>query len=245
MFEFLKRTMLALLVILAMAGSASAQSVSTFTKGLKVKGGLTVVSGAVALPSGVALSAGSLSTTGAISGGSTITAASGMTVTSGGLTVTAGGLTVSAGAVAVPSLSVTTPITNANIGNGAKRQILQFVANNGGSCADSTTYSALLIPGRAGVVKAIKFVSATPPVDGTDILLVKKGSSSGNTMLSAASVDATTMVANTVLSGTLTATSADLAVTATQPIYVAYTSGVQTTDAVGVGIQIEFEPDDY
>lgn len=170
---------------------------------------------------------------------------SGLTVSAGGATVTAGGLTVSAGAVSVPSLSVTTPITNASIGNGAKRQILQFVVNGGGTCADSTTYSCLLVPGRAGIVKAINFVAATPPVGGTDTLLVKKGSSSGNTMLNAASVDATTLAANTVAGGTLTSTAADLAVTAAQPIYVAYTAGVQTTDAVGMTIQVEFEPNDF
>lgn len=169
----------------------------------------------------------------------------GLTVVDSGLTVSAGGLTVSSGAVAVPSLTATTPIVNASIGNGAKRQILQFVVNGGGTCADSTTYSCLLVPGRAGIVKAVNFVAATPPVGGTDTLLVKKGSSSGNTMLDAASVDATGLSANTVLAGTLTGTAADLAVTATQPIYVAYSAGAQTTDAVGVTIQVEFEPNDF
>lgn len=162
----------------------------------------------------------------------------------GGLTVVDTGLTVSSGAITAPSISLTTPITNANVGNAAKRQLLQFVVNGGGTCADGTTYSALLIPGRAGVIKAVNFVAATPPVGGTNTLLAKKGSSSGNSLLSA-NKDATTLVANTVAAGTLTSTSADLAVTATQPIYVAYTAGTQSTDAVGVVIQVEFEPNDF
>jgi len=226
MFDLFKRTILLALIAFLAVGPVSAQPVftTTYENGIRVKGGLTVVDGAVALPS--------VSTSGSITAGN-------------GLTVTTGGLTVSAGAVSVPSITASTPIVNASIGNGAKRQILQFAVNGGASCADSTTYQCLLIPGRAGIVKAINFVAATPPVGGTDTLIVKKGSSAGNTMLSAASVDATTLVANTVLPGTLTATSADLAITATQPIYVSYVSGVQTTDAINMNIQIEFEPNDF
>lgn len=239
MFDLFKRTMLLALIAFLAVGPVSAQPVftTTFENGIRVKGGLTVVDGGTSISGVVALP-------GAVSVGS-LTSTSAVNVTSGGLIVTAGGLTVSAGAVSVPSITASTPIVNASIGNGAKRQILQFAVNGGASCADSTTYQCLLIPGRAGIVKAINFVAATPPVGGTDTLIVKKGSSAGNTMLSAASVDATTLVANTVLPGTLTATSADLAITATQPIYVSYVSGVQTTDAINMNIQIEFEPNDF
>lgn len=163
----------------------------------------------------------------------------------GGLTVVDGGLTVSAGAVSVPSITSSTPIVNASIGNGAKRQILQFAVNGGVALADSTTYASLLVPGRAGVVKAINFVATTPPVGGTSTLIVKKASSAGVTMLSTASVDPTTLVANTVLPATLSATAADLAVTATQGIYAQWATGVQTTDAIGGLIQVEFEPNDF
>lgn len=163
----------------------------------------------------------------------------------GGLTVVDGGLTVSAGAVSVPSITSSTPIVNASIGNGAKRQILQFAVNGGATLVDSTTYRSLLIPGRAGVVKAINFVATTPPVGGTNTIIVKKGSSAGNTMLSTASISPTTLVANTVLPGTLTATSADLAVTATEGVYTEWAAGVQTTDAIGGLIQVEFEPNDF
>lgn len=163
----------------------------------------------------------------------------------GGLTVVDGGLTVSAGAVSVPSITASTPIVNASIGNGAKRQILQFAVNGGVALADSTTYASLLVPGRAGVVKAINFVATTPPVGGTSTLIVKKASSAGVTMLSTASVDPTTLVANTVLPATLSATAADLAVTATEGVYTEWVTGVQTTDAIGGLIQVEFEPDDF
>lgn len=145
--------------------------------------------------------------------------------------------------------TITGGLTAANIQSGsAKRELLRWTfAQNIATqtCADSTVYSARLFPGRAGVVKAIFFGCKTAPTVGTDTLKVLKGSSSGNTMLSAATFDANTLVADTASAATLTSTTADLALTATQPIYVEYSAGSQTVDAVDLSVTIEYEPTDF
>lgn len=148
--------------------------------------------------------------------------------------------------------SITGGLTAANIQSGsAKRELLtwhfaQNVATQ--TAADGTTYSAILYPGRAGTVKAITFGCVTAPIGGTDTLKVKKGSSGGNTMLNAASLDATTLANNQATAATLTATGADLQVAATganSGIYVEYAAGTQTTDAVDISVTVEFEPNDF
>lgn len=146
------------------------------------------------------------------------------------------------------ALSLTVPLTNANIGNAAKRWVVPFSFNSGGTLADSTTYRAWVVPGRAGSVKRIVLIAGTPTVGGTNTFKVLKGSSSGTTMLSAASYDPVGLTANQASAMTLTATSADLAVTASganSGVYFEYAAGVQTTDAINVGGMVEFEADDY
>lgn len=130
----------------------------------------------------------------------------------------------------------------------AKRQLLRYhfapnVAT--GTVADGTTYRALLFPGRAGTVTRAGWGCITAPVGGTSTLKILKASSAGNTMLSTATVDPTTLTDNTFTPATLTATGADLAITATQGIYVELVAGTQTTDAVDVEAVIEFEPTDF
>lgn len=147
------------------------------------------------------------------------------------------------------AVTLTTPLTAANIQTGsAKRELLtyHFAPNVAtGTAADGTTYRALLFPCRAGTVTAAGWGCITAPIGGTSTLKILKASSSGNTMLSTATVDPTTLTNNTFTAATLTGTAADLGVTATQGIYVELVTGTQTTDAVDLSVTIEFEPTDF
>jgi hypothetical protein len=142
---------------------------------------------------------------------------------------------------------ITGGLTAANIQTGsAKRQVLVATLSPiTGAAADATVYRATLFPGRAGTVTRVTLGCQTAPSVGVDTIKVLKGSSSGNTMLNAATFDANTLVANTATNATLTSTSADLGVTATQPIYCEYSAGTQTVDAIGISAVIEFEPTDF
>ncbi len=147
------------------------------------------------------------------------------------------------------ALSLTVPLTAANIQTGsAKRELLtyHFAPNVAtGTAADGTTYRALLFPGRAGTITRAGWGCITAPVGGTSTLKILKASSSGNTMLSTATVDPTTLANNTYTAATLTATGADRGVTATQGVYVELVTGTQTTDAVDLSVTVEFEPTDF
>lgn len=190
-----------------------------------------------------------------VDGTSTVTGAttqSGNFGVTGNLTV--GGTSAFTGVAtftAVPVLPAST-VTAANIQTGsAKRQLLTYhFASNvaDGTAADSTTYRAVLFPGRAGIVKNISFGCVVAPTAGTDTLKVLKGSSGGNTMLNAATYDANTLTANQASVATLTATAADLGVSATganSGIYVEYAAGSQTIDAKDISVTIEYEPTDF
>lgn len=144
-------------------------------------------------------------------------------------------------------VTLQTPLTAANIASGsAKREVLRAsLSPNTGAAVDATTYKAMLFFGRAGIVKKITFGAIVPPAGGTCTLKALKATSSGNTMLSAATFDATTLVANTAATPTLTSTSADLAVTATQGIYLEYVGAQSVTDAQTVEAVVEFEPTDF
>lgn len=143
--------------------------------------------------------------------------------------------------------TITGGLTAANIQSGsAKRQVMRVsLSPNTGAAADSTVYKALVFPGRAGTVKAITFGCQVAPTVGTDTIKVLKATSAGNTMLNAATFDANTLVANTGAPATLTATGADLGLTATQGIYCEYSAGAQTVDAVDVSVTLEYEPTDF
>lgn len=124
-----------------------------------------------------------------------------------------------------------------------KRQSFRVALSpNTGAAVDSTVYKGMIFPGYAGVVKKITFGCQVAPSVGTDTIKVLKATSSGNTMLSAASFNANTLVAVTPSAGTLTSTAADLALTAAQGIYVEYSAGVQTVDAIDVSVTVEYEP---
>lgn len=178
---------------------------------------------------------------------SSTVATSGAQAVGGALSVT-GNATVGGTLGVTGALSLTVPLTNANIGNAAKRWVVPFSFNAGGALADSTTYRTWVVPGRAGSVKRIVLIAGTPTVGGTNTFKVLKGSSSGNTMLSAASYDPVGLTANQASAMTLTATSADLAVAASganSGVYLEYAAGSQSTDAINVGGAVEFEADDY
>ena len=125
----------------------------------------------------------------------------------------------------------------------ATRQVIKVALSpTTGAAVNSTVYRLLFFPGRAGTVTKVSFGAEVAPIGGTDTLKVLKGSSAGATMLSTATVDATTLVANTATAPALTATAANLAVTATQGIYVEYSQGTTTTAAQDVTVTLEFLP---
>ena len=150
------------------------------------------------------------------------------------------------GTTSLASVAVTTPIPGSSITNAAKRfRITVPLSPATGAAADSTVYRALIPVGRACTVTGVSFVAQVPPVGGTDTLKALKGGSSGNTMLNAASIDATALVANTTTNATLTATAADLAIPATTPIYLEYSQGSASTDATAVFGSVEVQVTDY
>lgn len=89
--------------------------------------------------------------------------------------------------------------------------------------ANSTWATHVELP-EGGTVTALALLTPTVYATGTHVFTVKKTSSAGNTMLSAASFDATTLVANTRSALTLTATAADLVVAANGLIHIAHVS---------------------
>jgi hypothetical protein len=183
-------------------------------------------------------------TSGSLSVGGNLTV-TGTTTNSGAVSNT-GNEAIGGNLTVTGTTTLTTTLTKANVRPNLKRQrVFTLLSPPTAAAVDSTVYRALIPFGRAGTVTGVSWVCQTAPTVGTDTLKVLKGSSAGNTMLSTATVDANGLVANTITNGTLTATGADLIVTATQPVYVEYSAGVQTVDAIGLGVCIEFEPDDY
>lgn len=127
--------------------------------------------------------------------------------------------------------------------NQAKKQAFTWSVNNGGTLADGTTYKTLFCPGRAGLVTKISAIAGTAPIGGTSTIKVQKGVG-GNTCLSAASVDPTSLADGVGAPLTLTSTAADITFTATNGFYLEWVTGTQTTDAATASITVEFEPDD-
>lgn len=143
--------------------------------------------------------------------------------------------------------TITGGLTAANIQTGsAKRQVLTAALSPvTGAAADTTVYRSQLFFGRAGTVTRITYGTAVDPVSGTNVIAVEKGSFTGNTMLSTATVSLNGTTANTGVTATLTATGADLGLTAAQPVCLEYNAGTQGTDAEQVFVTVEFEPTDF
>lgn len=141
--------------------------------------------------------------------------------------------------------TITGGLTAANIQTGsAKRQVIRAqLSPVTAAAADSTTYAGLVSFGRAGTVTRISFVCTVAPTVGVDTIEVLKNNTT--TMLNAATYDANSLTALTVATATLTATGADLALTATDVIRCKYNAGAQTADAQDVTAIIEFEPTDF
>lgn len=126
-----------------------------------------------------------------------------------------------------------------------QRMLIPHMFADGGTVADGTVYRGFLCPGFACTVKGISLIAAQPSVGGTNTFKALKGSSSGNTMLSAASYDPTGLTANQGALMSLTSTAADLQLAASgagSGIYLEYNAGTQTTDATQVGVLVEVEP---
>lgn len=138
----------------------------------------------------------------------------------------------------------TTPIKKANIAEACKRIPMQAVIS--GTVADGSTNRRVLVPGRAGTVKSIKIACYTKPAGGTNAVSVQKvNGATAVTLLNAASFDPNTITADKVAQAlTLTSTSNDLAVGATDLLIVTYEAGTQTTDAVDMTVEVEYEQND-
>lgn len=145
-----------------------------------------------------------------------------------------------------PVGSIATVVSTTGNANGQVAKAKEFDVNigPGQALANSTTFSYVVAPGRAGTVTLLSLAALVKPAGGTNTLAIKKNN--GNTMLSTATFDPTTIGANNVSQPlTLTSTAADLTLTATDTITVIYTSGVQTTAAQAPTLTIEMLPTDY
>ncbi|MBX9570905.1 MAG: hypothetical protein K2X77_18570 [Candidatus Obscuribacterales bacterium] len=220
------------------SGTITVTGAQTFT-------GATSLASTLAVTGAVTLSS-TLAVTGAVTMASTLAVTGNGTV--GGTLGVTGNATLGGTLAVTGAVTLTVPLTAANINKSAKRQVFLFRPNNGGTIADGTTYAGFINPGRAGTVTGVSVIAGTPPVGGTNTVKVLRGSSAGNTMLSAASYDPTGLTANQAAAMTLTATGADLAVAASganSGIYVEWVAGTQSTDGVNACIAVEFEPTDF
>lgn len=114
----------------------------------------------------------------------------------------------------------------------------------GAAAANATTYYAYIYPGHAGTVQSIRWATNVNPISGTNTIQVNKGSSAGASMLSTATVSLNGATSGTIQSGTLTATPANLSITATQGIYCAYVAGTQGAAAQDVTVFVDFNKTD-
>lgn len=141
-----------------------------------------------------------------------------------------------------------TPLVAASLNNSLKRyRNTWYPASNvaGSTLADGATYKGYIPLGRVSTVTGVFCVCNQVPVGGTNTVKILKASASGNTMLNAASVDPTTFTNNTVASLSLTATGADLGLTAAEGVYVEWVAGTQSTDAVNCGVSVEYTLTDF
>lgn len=204
---------------------------------------LIAVTVAGALPASAAATDTKLKNNLIVTGNATIQG----TTTHTGTVTNSGNMTVGGTLGVTGAVSLTVPLTAANIQTGsAKRQVLTArLSPETGVAADATVYRGSLYFGRAGTVTRITYGTGVDPVSGTNVIAIEKGSYSGNTMLSTATVSLNGTTANTGVTATLTATSADLALTAAQPVCCEYNAGTQGTDAEQVTVTVEFEPTDF
>lgn len=139
-----------------------------------------------------------------------------------------------------------TAVLTTGAANGIVAKAKEFGTGFGPQSAaltDSTTYTVVMAPGRAGVVQKISIACRVVPAGATCTMAIKKNN--GNTMLSTATFDLTTLVADTITAGTLTATTADLTLTATDTITCSVVTGATSTDIQAPTVTVEMLPNDY
>ncbi|MBX9688197.1 MAG: hypothetical protein K2X27_15925 [Candidatus Obscuribacterales bacterium] len=144
-----------------------------------------------------------------------------------------------------PSITGGLPASGIQTGSAKRETQTIMLSPSTGTAANTTVYSGLLSFTKACTVKAISYGTAVDPVSGTNTLKALKGSSSGNTMLSTASVSLNGTTANTVVAATLTATGADLSIPAATPLYFEYSAGTQGAAAKSVFMSVEVEKNDF
>ena len=142
------------------------------------------------------------------------------------------------------AVTLSTPLTVASANSAIDRKIttvhLRGLAVQ--ALDDSTTFKALITPGRAGTLKQVSIAAITKPAGGTNTVMVKKNDT---TDMLAANFDPTTLTDVVASKPALHGTAANLAFTATDTISVVWTTGVQTIDAVGPTVTLEYELTDF
>ncbi|MBY0545809.1 MAG: hypothetical protein K2W95_00820 [Candidatus Obscuribacterales bacterium] len=255
-----KRLLNALLVALLVATPAFALPQSKLKNNLKVTGNLTV--DGTSTHTGATTQTGNMTVGGTlgVTGVATFTAkpvlstasisVNGDTVTfqdlgDANVVQTAGTQTIGGTKTFSTAPVITGGLPAAQIQTGSAKRQTQTVrlSPETGAAADATVYRGIIAFRRAGTVTGISYGAAVVPTTGTNVIAVEKNSFSGNTMLNAASV--TLNSATIGQSATLTATGADLALTADQVITCEYNAGTQNTDAEQVYVSVEFEPTDF
>ncbi len=226
----------------AQAGTTHLKSNVSITGNLSVSGtstvtGATTQTGAVTFTAKPTLSTGTI---GANSDTYTIP-----DVGDASFVMTAGTQTIGGTKTFSTAPTITGGLTAANIQTGSAKRVFQMVrlAPETGACADSTTYAGLVAFNRAGVVKRIGYTAAVAPTVGTDTIEVLKNNTT--TLVNAATLDANGITAYTMSNATLTATTGDLSLAATDVIRCKYNAGNQTVDAQDVEVLVEFEPTDF
>lgn len=220
------------------------RSDATFTKDVRIEGATTHV-GASTNTGAVTFTARPVLSTATIgASGDTYTIPD---VGDASFVMTAGNQTIAGVKTFSSAPTITGGLTAANIQTGsAKRQVLTArLSPEVGAAANSTVYRGSLYFGRAGTVTRITYGTGVDPVSGTNVIAIEKGSYTGNTMLSTATVSLNGTTANTGVTATLTSTGADLGLTAAQPVCCEYNPGTQGTGAEQVTVTVEFEPTDF
>lgn len=152
---------------------------------------------------------------------------------------------VTCDALVAGSLTLTTPLTNANLNAGLKRELIPVLFS--GTLVDGSTNLRSFPMTRAGAVKAIYVAAGTRMVGGTNTwAFAKKNAATSVNLLSTANVNPINVPAAADVGEalTLTATAADLAFVAGDCIISTLVCGTMTTDGANYSAMIEVEFND-
>lgn len=182
--------------------------------------------------SGDATIGGALAVTGAVTltGNSTVAGTLGVT----------GAATLGSTLAVTGAITATVPIAAASLNAAGIRKIIviPFQDFAAAALADDVTYTKLIAPGRAGVIKQISIAAITPPVGGTSTVDVLKNNA---TVCLAAPFDPTGLTTVVASKPALHGTAANYTFTATDTLAVVWTAGTQSTDAIGATVTVELE----